>query len=476
MTTKNELIAHPLHELHVDLRDLSVPHLADYFGVWAIHEPLFRGMVEGVRVLDLRAHVIAQQERMERFIGGSNPHAMNVVDGVAVVAIRGAMMKSVPSMVDGTSTTYTRKLIRAAANEPDVKSILLHVDSPGGTVAGTYDLADDVQRVNAIKPVLAYIEDLGASAAFAVASQARRIFANRAAAVGSIGTFAAIYDYSAYAAKEGIKVYVLRAGEYKGAGTPGTEITTKQLDEWQRLVTEFNEFFVRGVSAGRRLTLARVKELADGRVHLAGAALAMGLIDEVGSFDQAFDAARRAGAKSNTKERAMSENEVSDPKVEAGNQPAAVPVEKRSDGGKKAATLAELEAALPKAGSDFLVSCLRRGDSLVEAKDAWMTVLEERAGSAEKKAADAERGRSRPGVAPVLTTGSVASSDPATGSATERWKSRLSEMKKEGLSPAEAVRRLAADDPALHAAYVAEANTKEKRPLPRYVSEQLAKV
>jgi hypothetical protein len=122
-----------------------------------------------------------------------------------------------------------------------------------------------------------------------VASQASRIIANETALVGSIGTYGVVQDTSGMAAMEGVRVHVIRAGAFKGAGTPGTEITAEHLTEMQRTVDGLNEYFLAGVAAGRSmLTAVRVRELADGRAWLAAEAKTLGLIDAIGSFDQAL--------------------------------------------------------------------------------------------------------------------------------------------------------------------------------------------
>jgi ClpP class serine protease len=109
--------------------------------------------------------------------------------GTAVLGLTGPMTKAPQSWGSGTSTVSLRRRLRQAASDPDVKSIALVVDSPGGQVSGTFDLAKDIAAARDRKRVVAYIEDLGASAAYAVASQADAVYANENALVGSIGTY-----------------------------------------------------------------------------------------------------------------------------------------------------------------------------------------------------------------------------------------------------------------------------------------------
>lgn len=274
--------------MQTDLAQL-VPRLTDYFGIWAMHEPILKATVDRVNSMDLVAHV--QQQTSQARAGDSDgSYGFSLRDdGIAVVDIMGTLMKGETSLSQSTSTVKMRKTLRSLGSNDAVKAVMIRIDSPGGTVSGTQDLADEVAALASIKPTHAYIEDLGASAAYWIASQTHSISANRTAMVGSIGTYAVINDFSALAAKEGIKVHVVRAGEFKGSGTPGTEITDKQLAEWQRLVNEHNEHFLEAVHRGRGpMTMADVRSIADGRVHLAEDAKKLGIIDSVVSFDAAI--------------------------------------------------------------------------------------------------------------------------------------------------------------------------------------------
>jgi len=211
-----------------------------------------------------------------------------ISNGVAAINIHGPLMKGV-SKFGGTSTVLTRKAIRQATQDDDIDTIVLHVDSPGGRVAGTMELAAEVRRAAAVKTVHAHIDDLGASAAYWSISGATTITANQMAQVGSIGTIAVLYDSSERMEKEGIKVHVISTGAFKGSGTPGTEITKADIAEFQKKVDEYNEFFLKGVSDGRKIPIEQVEQVADGRVYIASEARSLGLIDEIMSYEDAVN-------------------------------------------------------------------------------------------------------------------------------------------------------------------------------------------
>jgi signal peptide peptidase SppA len=211
--------------------------------------------------------------------------------GLAVVPMFGQMTKG-DSSFGGINSIRARKAIRMAANDDKVRGLLLHIDSPGGTVAGTADLADDVRAAGESKPVAAYIEDLGASAAYWVASQAGTIFANPTALIGSIGTYAVIEDTSGAMDRAGIKVHVISTGAFKGMLADGAPVKDEHLAEVRREIELLNEHFLTGVANGRRnkIGMDEVRALADGRVHIADEAKQLGLIDEVASLDAAMTA------------------------------------------------------------------------------------------------------------------------------------------------------------------------------------------
>lgn len=216
--------------------------------------------------------------------GESESNLTITSDGLAVLSIEGPITKGGSSFGDASAIGLRRDM-QALARDPNVKTIIPHIDSPGGNVAGIVELAREFAETNKIKPVLPHIDNLGASAAFWIASQGARITAGPTAEIGSIGTFAVVEDSSGLAEMEGIKVHVISTGKFKGEGIPGTQVTDEQLSTIQTRVDDINEHFLEAVSRGRNMTTGQVKALADGSVHIAEKALGLGLIDEVIMFD-----------------------------------------------------------------------------------------------------------------------------------------------------------------------------------------------
>lgn len=208
-----------------------------------------------------------------------------VHDHTAVIPIAGPMTKG-DSKFGGTSTVRTRHALRQAVRDPEVHHILLQVYSPGGHVDGVQDLADDVFRIRGQKPIVAHIEDLGASAAYWVASQADRITANGTAEVGSIGTMAVLEDSSKRLERLGITVHVVATGPYKGLGVEGAPVSAEALGYVRQRVEAINAHFLQSIQRGRGLTADGLALVSDGRVHHAAPAARLGLLDAVQDLDR----------------------------------------------------------------------------------------------------------------------------------------------------------------------------------------------
>jgi signal peptide peptidase SppA len=334
-------------KLRADLRPLKgrFARFGDYQGLWSYESSRLAAMLALVESLDMTAHLAAR----DGLAFGID--APEIADGIAIIDLAGTLMKFTSSLDDGTSTVAARRQIRQAARDSKIRGIVLRIDSPGGSVSGTADLVAAVAAAARAKPVVAYVEDLCASAAYWIASQANTIYANnKTAFVGSIGTYAVVADLSGLAAKRGIRVHTIKAGEFKGMATPGTEVTDAQLAEVQRLVDAANAEFLQAVASGRRMTAARVAGLADGRIHPAQDAAGLGLIDGIRSLDQVVSSIPRP-------------------------EPAARPV-------RVAATLTDLWSGLPGIDTSarpedgfgdgaFLKTVLDAGRTLAEARTDW---------------------------------------------------------------------------------------------------------
>jgi signal peptide peptidase SppA len=204
--------------------------------------------------------------------------------GVAIIQIKGLMSKS---SIFGSSTVAIRTKIQAALQDEKVLSIFLLIESGGGTVAGTKELADEIALCE--KPTVAYIQDIGASAAYWVASQADQVFINEMGEVGSIGVYSVVEDTSELYKKEGVKVHVVSTGDMKGAFEDGVEVTEEMISDLQARIDWLNQKFMAAVSNGRDITMEEVKIIADGRIYDSEKAVSIGLVDGISDMKTVLD-------------------------------------------------------------------------------------------------------------------------------------------------------------------------------------------
>ena len=274
---------------------------------------------------------------------------LQIVDGVAEIQVSGPLMKSVPEFarmfgIEATSYVDLAAALVEAAASPDVKSVLLRVDSPGGEISGLDLATRAIAATRKQKPVDAHVDGLAASGAYWLASQAGRITAEQNSEIGSIGVYTRLMDTSKMAEMDGVKVHLIASGPHKGAGSMGVPVTDAQVAAMQEVVDGLAENFTAAVASGRGMALEKAKELSSGRLWTAQQAKAAGLIDHVGPVERAQGAAGGAAPASATacaasmQEGNMPENQGSVPPA----PPAATPA--------KADNTAEILAALKDMG------------------------------------------------------------------------------------------------------------------------------
>ena len=183
-----------------------------------------------------------------------------------------------------TDETDALEQIYKAGKDDDIRGVLLYIDSPGGALAPSVELHTAIKNLRAAKPVVAYAGGSMTSGSYYAGAGANKILANPGAFIGSIGVIMQGADASELAAKIGVSQQIVKAGEYKEAGTflrPWSKIEREQLQE---LVNASYEMFVRDVAADRNLDANKSKEWANARVFLARDAAKLGLIDEVSDY------------------------------------------------------------------------------------------------------------------------------------------------------------------------------------------------
>lgn len=267
----------------MDNRTITIPRFhraADYVGVWAIDPMAAEALQRMCSGGGLQAHVQASSPPILKSAieVTKSPSGVNV----AVIKVEGTLMKQQSSMEAGTSTVRLRRDIQLAVRDSEIGAILLAVDSPGGTVAGTEALARDVANAAKQKPVWAQVDDMAASAAYWIASQATAIYAGQNTdLIGSIGTILSVVDTSKMAEANGLQVRVFSTGALKGAGMDGMPITEEQAAYFQGLVDSAQVQFDAWVKKGRGLSQKSLDAVKTGEVFSASDALSKKLIDGI---------------------------------------------------------------------------------------------------------------------------------------------------------------------------------------------------
>lgn len=220
--------------------------------------------------------------------------AGTAANGVAVIPVTGVLQKRGDWMTEifgDTSMQNVGAALLAADADPAIKSIILAIDSPGGTVDGTEELAAIVAGVS--KPVIAIADGMMMSAAYWIGSAADAVYlSSRTAEAGSIGVIATHTDVSGAEAQHGVKTTLVTAGRYKAAANPYEPLSNDGMTVLQGLVDGIYTVFVDTVAKNRGVSVETALEnMADGRIFMGDAAISAGLAD---GYMTVSDAVNRA--------------------------------------------------------------------------------------------------------------------------------------------------------------------------------------
>jgi signal peptide peptidase SppA len=212
---------------------------------------------------------------------------------LAVIPVYGVLaprMNLFSEMSGGTTYQEIGAQVRDAANNPAISTIVLDIDSPGGSVAGNAELAADIMKARTKKPIIAQAQYTMASAAYMLASAATEIVAAPSARVGSIGTYTIHDDLSAALEQRGIKRTFISAGDGKVDGNETGPLSESARGRLQQSVDDAYGSFVATVVRGRGAGVTAAKVQQDWKAHVYGATEAkeLGLIDRIGTLEDTF--------------------------------------------------------------------------------------------------------------------------------------------------------------------------------------------
>lgn len=231
------------------------------------------------------------------------PYAMH--GKLALIPVHGTICQKMNLFTEfsgGTSTERIGRLLDAAVADPDVGTVVMNVDSPGGSVFGVPELARKVFDARSRKRIVAFVDPLMASAAYWIGSAAHEIVMTPSGYAGSIGVYTLHVDYSRALDTEGVKPTFISAGKYKVDGNPYEPMSETFLKDTQADIDWWYTQFVGDVARNRGTTPDAVRKgFGEGRVENAGSAIGAGLVDRIATWNQLLrDEQSKAEASSST--------------------------------------------------------------------------------------------------------------------------------------------------------------------------------
>jgi len=212
-----------------------------------------------------------------------------VKQGVLHVPVKGVLLHNFPYSVGSYATGYyyIQKAIERGLGDPDVRGIALVCDSPGGHVAGCFELVDRIYEWRSQKPIAAFAHEHAYSAAYAIASAASRITVSRTGGVGSIGVVTMHMSWAGALEQAGVEITFVYAGKHKIDGNPYQALSEDAQKRMQARIDATYDVFVGAVARNRKLPEAQIRK-TEALTFVSAEAVDRGLADKVGPLDEAL--------------------------------------------------------------------------------------------------------------------------------------------------------------------------------------------
>lgn len=208
--------------------------------------------------------------------------------GIGLVEVKGMILDS----------RETVRQLRYFLKKDSIKAVVLRVDSPGGVVAPSQEISDEVRKFAAKKRIIVSMGSLAASGGYYISAPATLIYANPGTITASIGVILKLSNIEALMDKIGIKSYTLKTGKFKDSGSPLRQFSPEDRAMLQAVIDNTHEQFVNAVASGRKLPVEEVRKIADGRILSGEQAKALKLVDRLGTLQDAIEeAGKQAGIK-----------------------------------------------------------------------------------------------------------------------------------------------------------------------------------
>lgn len=224
--------------------------------------------------------------------------AKSLMDGsdAALVSKNGIGLVEVKGMILDSKETIRQ--LRHFLKQDGVKAVVLRVDSPGGVVAPSQEIYEEVRKFAAKKKIIVSMGSLAASGGYYISAPATMIYANPGTITASIGVILKLSNIEALMDKIGIKSHTLKTGKYKDSGSPLRQFSPEDRAMLQSVIDNTHEQFIRAVAEGRKLPIDEVRKIADGRILSGEQAKGVKLVDRLGTLQDAIEeAGKQAGIK-----------------------------------------------------------------------------------------------------------------------------------------------------------------------------------
>jgi len=209
---------------------------------------------------------------------------------IAVVSIRGTIAPGAELLTETFTPDEAFALIKRAEEDPSIKAVLFQIDSPGGSVVASREIAYEVAAMK--KPTVCWMGDVAASGAYWIASSCDYIMADPLSLTGSVGVTASYLEFSKLFEKYGITYEQITSGENKDMGSPFRNLTDDERKKLEYITNEIFTYFLNDVRQKRNLTQAQIDQIKTGDIFLGKDAVALGLIDATGTLRDAKEKAK----------------------------------------------------------------------------------------------------------------------------------------------------------------------------------------
>ncbi len=215
---------------------------------------------------------------------------MTFGDKIAVINIRGTITSTPSFFFEAVTPDDVFSLIKRVEEDPSIKGVLFEINSPGGSVVASREISHAIKNMQ--KPTVCWMGDVAASGAYWISSACDYVMADPLSITGSIGVTASYLEFSKLFEKYGVTYEKITSGERKDIGTPFRNLTESEREKLEYITGEIFNYFLSEVRENRNLTEAQTEQIVSGDIFLGKDAVSLGLIDSVGTVQDAKEKAK----------------------------------------------------------------------------------------------------------------------------------------------------------------------------------------